>query len=178
DDRIAGAVHDSQDDPAGACGAGGQWCAGVAVQDAQFSDAWAAFANTREGSAVRVPVGPSVTVTFTAVDARGATGVTTSPGAPAPPPFQRFRGAPDYDVETTAGYSGPVEVCIAYDAAAYDGYAPRLFSLSPGGWADATTTVGPAAVCGSAASLGVFAVLAGDPTPPAIVPHLAGPHGN
>ncbi len=177
EDRLAGAIHDSETDPAGACGASSQWC-DTTVDGAQFNDAWKTFANTLEGSNVQVQIGPAVTVTFSEVDLRGATGATTSSDGPsAPPGFQPRPTALSYDIETTATFAGTVDVCIAYDPAAYAGYAPHLFALVGTGWSDVTTTVGPSTVCGRTSSLGTFAVFAGDPSPPTITPHVTGQLG-
>jgi hypothetical protein len=53
EDRVAGAIHDSATQPDGACGVSGEWC-DTSVANAQFNDAWKAFANTLEGSPVEV----------------------------------------------------------------------------------------------------------------------------
>ena len=175
-DRIAGSIHGSETGPIGACGASGEWC-DSSVDGAQFTDAWKTFAawspptNTPEGSSVQVQVAPTVTVTYSSVSSRGSTQLTTSTtGTTAPPPGVQLRpGALYYDLETTASFTGPVDVCIGYDAAANDGYALQLFRLADGSWSDVTTTVDAATVCGSAAGLGTFAIFAHDATPPTLV---------
>jgi len=179
EDQIAQSIQGSESDPLGACGPSLQWC-DTDVAGAQFNDAWKAFANTLEGSGVQVQIGPDVTVTFTEVDARGATQVTNpSTGFPPPPQGLQFPPGARYDdVETTAATTGPLGVCVAYDPAAYAGYVPHLLYLAGGTWSDVTTSVGASTVCGSAPSVGVFVVAAADPTPPVIVPHVAGPLGN
>jgi len=179
EDQVAQSIQGSESDPLGACGPSLQWC-DTDVSGAQFNDAWKAFANTLEGSGVQVQIGPDVTVTYAEVDARGATQVTNpSTGFPPPPQgLQLLSGGLYDDIETTASYTGPVGVCLAYDPAPYAGYVPHLFFLAGDEWSDVTTSVGASAVCGSAASVGVFAVFAADPTPPVIVPHVAGPLGN
>ena len=178
EDRLAAAIQGSEGGASGACGAMGEWC-DTAVDGAQFNDAWKVFANTLEGANVRVQIGANVSVTYTSVDARGATEVISSDaGFPPPPRFQLRPGTRFYEISTTAAYTGPVSVCLAYDAGTHAGYAPHLFALTGGGWNDVTTTVGESTVCGSAGSLGTFAVFAADPTPPTIVPHVAGPLGN
>ena len=173
-DRIAGAVHGSETDPAGACGSAGEWC-DSSIDGAQFTEAWKAFAawspptNTPEGSSVQIQLAPAVAVTFSWVSSRGSTQVTTSATGATPPPGVQLRpGALYYDVETTAGFTGQVEVCIGYDAAAYDGYAVQLFRLDDGGWADVTSSNAGSTVCGSVAGLGTFAAFAHDATPPAL----------
>ena len=127
---------------------------------------------------MQVQIVPAVTVTFAEVDLRGATGVTTSTGGPpAPPGFQpratlcrttsrRPRRSPARSTSasrTTRPRTPATRHTCSRSAAA--------------GWSDVTTTVGPSAVCGRASSLGTFAVFAGDPSPPAITPHVTGQLG-
>ena len=177
EDQIGQAILGSESDPLGACGTSGTGC-DYDLAGAQFTDAWKSFANTLEGQNVAVHVG-TTTVTYAQVDARGATHVTTAPTLPpAPSGFQIVPGAVSDDVETTASYSGPVGVCVPFDVTAYAGLAPHLFFLGGGAWSDVTTTVGIGSVCGRAPSVGTFAVFAGDPTPPQIVPHVSGTLGN
>ena len=173
-DRLAGAIHGSETGPIGACGVSGEWC-DSSVDGAQFTEAWKTFAawspptNTPEGSSVQVQVAPTVTVTYSSVSSRGSTQLTTSTTGAAPPQGVQLRpGALYYDLETTASFTGPVDVCIGYDAAANDGYALQLFRLADGSWSDVTTTVDAASVCGSAAGLGTFAIFAHDATPPTL----------
>ena len=185
-DRIAGSIHGSETDPSGACGATGEWC-DSSVDGAQFTDAWKAFAtwspptNTPEGSSVQVQVAPTVTMTFTSVSSRGSTQLTTSAAGAAPPPGVQLRpGALYYDLGTTASFTGSIDVCIGYDAAVYDGFAPHLFRLVDGDWSDVTTGLDAAtgSVCGSSTGLGTFVIFAGDPTPPTVVAHVVGPLGD
>lgn len=177
EDRVGEAILASAEAAEGACGAGGEWCEG-SVADSAFNDAWKTFANTLEGSAVAVDVAADVSVQFAAVTGRGSTWAESSPVGPAPPRHRAFPGGLAYDVQTSALYAGPVEICVGYDPQAYAGYAPRLFRMTSAGWADVTTSTAAAAVCGSADALGSFAVFAGDPTPPVIVPHVSGPLGD
>lgn len=177
EDQVANSIHASEADASGACDSS-PGC-GADVDGAQFADAWTTFANTLEGAPVQVEIPPSVTVTFASVDARGATGVAVAPlSGPVPQHAQIRPGALSYALETSAGYYGPVDVCAPYDAASYDGYVPRLFELVGADWSDVTTTAGASRVCGTAPSLGTFAIFAVDPTPPVIVPHVAGRQGN
>jgi HYR domain len=173
-DRIAGSIHGSETDPSGACGSAGEWC-DSSVDGAQFTEAWKTFAawspptNTPEGSSVQVRLAPAVTVTFSSVSSRGSTQVTTSDAGAAPPSgVQLLPGALLYDVETTAAFTGPVGVCIGYDAAASDGYALQLFRLGDDGWSDDTSSVDGTSVCGTADALGTFAIFAHDATPPTL----------
>ncbi len=177
EERVAAAIQASEAAASGACGLTGVLCF-APIDGAQFNDAWKAFANTLEGLDVRVQIGPDVTVTYASVDARGATEVTsTAAGLRPPPQFQLRPGARAYDISTTAAYAGVVDICIAYHAAEYDGYAPHLFTSTGAGWVDITTRVDDSTACGRTERLGRFAVFAGDPTPPTIVPHVDGPLG-
>ena len=118
---------------------------------------------------MQVQLAPAVTVTFSAVSSRGSTQVTTSDTGAAPPPgVQLLPGALFYDVETTASFTGPVGVCIGYDAAASDGYALQLFRLGDDGWSDVTSSVDGTSACGAADALGTFAIFAHDATPPTL----------
>ena len=145
------------------------------MDGAQFTEAWKAFAvwslptNTPQGSSVQVQLAPAVTATFSSVSSRGSTQVTTSTAGAAPPPGVQLRpGGLYYDVETTATFTGPVDVCVGYDAAAYDGYAMQLFRLDDAGWTDVTSSNDGTTLCGSATSLGTFAIFAHDATPPTL----------
>jgi HYR domain len=182
-DDLAASVHNSDTDPAGACS--GTVCDGI-VDGASLSEAWKIFqawsppTNTPAGLGVQVQAGPGVTVTFSSVDSSGSTQATASAtGFPPPAGFRLQAGALYEDIETTAGYTGPVDVCVSYSGADYTGLAPHLFHYADGAWNDATTTVDPASqtVCGSVTSLSPFVVFAGDTTPPVIEPELDGPLG-
>jgi hypothetical protein len=76
------------------------------------------------------------------------------------------------DIVTTAGFSGPVDVCVAYDDVDADGVVDGtdvlvsqlrlLHALATGGdFADVTTSVGSGKVCGQVTSLSPFVVAAG-----------------
>ena len=176
--RVAAAIYDSATDPAGVCNASGESCDGT-VAGAQFNDAWKAFANTQEGSPVRVQVAPAVAGTYAAVAVRGSTWLETSPAsAAAPPRFQSVGNPVAYQLATTASYTAPVETCVGYDPDIYAGFAPHLFRVGSDGWNDVTSTTGPSTVCGRTDGLGTFAIFAADPTPPEIVPHTDGKLGN
>jgi hypothetical protein len=183
-DRLASAVHNSDTDPTGACVSSA--CDGT-VDGAFLSEAWKVFAawspptNTPEGQGVQVLAGPGVTVTFSAVGSRGSTQASASAtGLPPPVGFRLLPGALYEDVTTTAGFTGPVDVCLSYSGADYTGLAPHLFHFADGAWADVTTTLDPGTqtVCGRVTSLSPFVVFAGDPTPPVIEPELDGPLGD
>jgi hypothetical protein len=185
-DRFATALHDSESDPARACGPTGDSCTGT-IDGAQFTETWKALAtwspptNTPEGSQVTVHVAPGVTVTYPTVSSRGSTQATSVTPVPAPPPgFQRLPGAPAYSIDTTAAFAGQLDVCLDVATATFAGYAPALFELDGGTWAalaaGGDTTAG--SICASAPDLGTFAVFAGDPTPPIVVAHVEGQLGN
>jgi hypothetical protein len=76
------------------------------------------------------------------------------------------------DIATTADFSGPVEVCVAYDDVDANGIVDGtdvlvsqlrlLHALATGGdFADVTTSVGSGRVCGQVTSLSPFVVAAG-----------------
>jgi hypothetical protein len=109
----------------------------------------------------------------------GVTTVTTSQTGP-PPPSGFELGTPPtyYDFETTAGYLGPIEVCISYSGTSYgDESTLRLYhyvadangNLQP---VDITTTLDPIRdiICGTTPSLSAFAIVEPSPdrTPPTI----------
>ena len=178
EDRLAAAIHDSETDPIGACSANLQFC-DSAVTGAQFNAAWEVFANTLEGSPVEVQVAPDVSISFAGVTARGSTWVDTSPATATPPPrFQLLSGTPEYDLQTTASYTAPLDPCIGYDPEAFAGFEPHLFQLTATGWSDVTTSSDSSVVCGSTETLGTFVVFAADPTPPVITPQIDGPLGD
>jgi hypothetical protein len=142
--------------------------------------------NTSPGTDVAVtPVdtstgGTPVTLTFDEVTAAGATSLTTSSAGP-PPPANFTLGTPPvfYDVTTTAGFAGQVQVCISYDEAAF-GTAEadlRLFHFEAGAWVDVTDAGSPDTdanvLCGHVSTLSPFAAFAG--TGQAVVVADAGP---
>ena len=186
-DSMAASIQASDADPEAACGADGSACTG-SVDGAAFTDAWKSLAvwspptNTPEGANVAVQLDSGVSVTFATVSSRGSTGVLTAAAGAPPDGVEERPGTLSYDVETTAATSGPVTVCIAYDPAQYDdlGYEAQVFQqAADGSW----TTVANAQAssrgiaCGTAQTLGTFAVLAADPSPPVVTPQVDGPPG-
>jgi hypothetical protein len=160
-DRVAGAIEASESTPDGACEGDGA-CGGT-VDAAAFNDAWKVFANTLEGSQIRVRIGPAVKVTFAEVTARGATQATTAAKTRRPPShFRRSPGTTAYDIATTATSHGPIEVCVSVRTAAATGRL-HLFRLGAHGWADVTTVAQRSFVCGTTSSLGTFAVFISSP---------------
>ncbi|NOZ58432.1 MAG: hypothetical protein GXO66_02475, partial [Euryarchaeota archaeon] len=130
----------------------------VLVSGAKYFEA--AAHNTPAGSGVRVKVG-NVRVTFSSVAQPGETRVVVrSGGTPLPSSF-RLLGS-YYDITTTAGYSGSVEVCIAYnESQAGDENNLRLLHNENGTWVDVTTSVDTASntVCGTVRGFSEFVVV-------------------
>lgn len=120
-----------------------------------------AVANTPTGTNVTVApiVGSAgfapVTLTFSSVSTAGATSVNISATGPATPSGFTLSGY-YYELSTTAVYTPPITICIAYSGGQP---APRLFHYENGAWQDVTTTVTATAVCGQTSSLSPFAVL-------------------
>jgi hypothetical protein len=90
EDRLAAAVQSSESDPSGACGPQGAWCAGGAVDGAQFNDAWKDVGNPTPPIVVPHVDGPSgnngwytgdVTVTWDVTDPESAISQTQDCGA-------------------------------------------------------------------------------------------------
>lgn len=159
-DRLAAAIQNSETAASGACGGGGEACAGT-IDGAAFTEAWKTFTNTLEGSHVVVRIGPTVKVTFATITSRGATRATSSLVKQTPPPgLQPRPGTLAYNLATTAAYSGPAEVCISYTPATYRGYNPHLFRLAGHVWTDLTTLTTRSFVCGKTRSLGTFTIFA------------------
>jgi probable HAF family extracellular repeat protein len=126
-----------------------------------------------------VSVTPSTTVpltlTFDSVLARGSTTATTSNTAPALPEGFQVSGT-FIDIQTTATFSGLVDVCVAYNPSVFPYYPdgateddrwpggkPRLmhYDTTISRWVNITTSVNPQnrLVCGQTASFSPFAVV-------------------
>ena len=128
------------------------------------------------GVAAEVQMGTSspatITVTFESVGTAGSLEVSPlyfdpyNPMAPRLPSGFTIPGGGYYDISTTAGFSGPVSVCLSYDPAYYaeSGTQPRLLHgetvNGTGQWVDRTTYVDPVKllVCGTVTSFSPFAV--------------------
>jgi hypothetical protein len=124
-----------------------------------------------DGSGGRGPA----TVTFDNVTTAGTTTLHVSGSGPAPP--AGYRPVAYYDLSTTAVFTGGVRVCVDWSGhTVADESAVRLFRHAGGAWTDATVSLDTAAnvVCGRAASLGIFAVLAANRPPTASVDEPAG----
>lgn len=119
---------------------------------------------TPQGDNVSLDFGNMVSIKFTSITDPGATMVTTSQSGP--PPGQGFRlGSPPvyYDIQTTANYSGPIEVCIAYDENQFSKpeWHLRLFHFGGNGGQNITTSHDMDAniICGEITSLSEFTVV-------------------
>jgi hypothetical protein len=72
--------------------------------------------------------------------------------------FEHITG---YDVTTTATYTPPVSVCIAYDPAQFgDPSILRLFHFENNAWVDVMTSndTGAHVICGQVSSLSIFVI--------------------
>lgn len=127
--------------------------------------------NTSTGSDVTidpiVPSGsPTVGLTFTSVTGSGETTVTvidptTDPAAEPPPSGFTLGDSPVYyEIETTASFTGPVEVCFNYTGVNLGTGTPRLFHFVGGVWTDITTSVDTvnSVICGTTTSFSPFAI--------------------
>ncbi len=104
-----------------------------------------------------------VSFTFDEVTTGGTTSVTTSTSGPASTAFTLLGGvnAVYYELETTAGFAGPVTVCLSYDPTGLSEAqqnAIALFHYTGGTWSNITTTRSPGQVCGETDSFSPFAL--------------------
>ena len=124
--------------------------------------------NTSVGSNVSVDLdlgaGQSATVTFASVATAGNTTADVMPGGPALPVGYLAAGASYYDIDTTAGYTAPVTVCLTYLPGSLAEPARLLhWDADTSSWVDITTSGDPVAgeVCGVTDSLSPFALATG-----------------
>jgi len=104
---------------------------------------------------------PAVTVTFAGATQAGTTTVATLASCPAAPAgFQLGTPPTCLDVASTATFTPPATVCIAYDPGAFSG-APQLFHYEGGAWIDVTTSVDAVnhIVCGAVSAFSPFALM-------------------
>jgi hypothetical protein len=121
--------------------------------------------NTLVGFGVHVSPNDRVALNFASVTAAGDTTATPLAEAPpAPAGFEPAAPGSSYDIATTAGFTGPVEICISY-AGIVAGSSPRLFHLEGDVWKDVTGSLDTASqrVCGTVTSLSPFAVFGAPP---------------
>jgi CSLREA domain-containing protein len=101
------------------------------------------------------------TLTFDTIITPGTSSlVIGTNGSPAPVGFLPSNPAMYYDLATTAEFSGPVQVCIAYEAAAFTREPSlRLFRFA-GSWVDVTESLDAAShtICGRDSALSTFAI--------------------
>jgi hypothetical protein len=118
--------------------------------------------NTPTGSNVSVELG-DIGVEFSQVTTAGNT--TVSIGSTGPPPPVGFNLVPTapaqyYDIQTTASYTDPVTVCIAYQEAWLTGPEPdlRIMHYENGSWVDQTSSLDVFSniICGEVSSLSPF----------------------
>ena len=134
------------------------------AQGAAYVFGGSAVGNTAVGTNVVVqPSGTqTVVVTFSAVTQPGNTTFsTTDTGAPPPTGFKLGSPATYYEIDTTAGFSGPVTACINYGAITFGNTSKlRLFHFEGGAWADVTASLDQTkmTICGSVTSLSPFAI--------------------
>jgi hypothetical protein len=81
-----------------------------------------------------------------------------------PPPGSVDVGGVIYEVETTASYTGLIELCFSYEGIDFGDAEPRLFHYENSAWVDITTSVDPdtKTICGATTTLSPFAVLVSD----------------
>jgi hypothetical protein len=112
----------------------------------------------------QVPAGQGpVTVTFGEVTSAGETTVTVVDPSQVPPIGNGTVaiGGVVYEVQTTATFTGLVELCFSYAGINFGTATPRLFHFENGAWVDITTSVDPntQTICGATTTLSPFAVL-------------------
>jgi hypothetical protein len=111
-----------------------------------------------------VPAGQGpVTMTFGNVTSGGTTTVTVLnlDQSGVPPPGSVQVGGVVYEVETTAHYTGLIQLCFSYAHVDFGSGTPRLFHYENNAWVDITTGVNASTqtICGATTSLSPFAVL-------------------
>lgn len=132
---------------------------------------------TSSGDTITVTPSASLplTLTFDSVTAGGTTTVTSSNSAPSLP--EGFQVSGTYiDIQTTAAFTGLVDVCVPYDPSVFPYYPdgateeeqwpggkPRLmhYDASIAKWVNITTAINPDihCVCGKTASFSPFAIV-------------------
>jgi YVTN family beta-propeller protein len=119
--------------------------------------------NTPTGSNVVVSVATGSTVTFTTVSSAGETFLSRSESGPTSPTGFSFGDPPTYyDLTTTAGFSGSVTVCFAYNPAQFvDPSNLRIVHFENNAWAGVTTSNNTSnnTICGQVNGFSVFAIV-------------------
>ena len=136
-----------------------------------------AIGNTPTGAGVNVQLN-AVSLTFQNVVQPGDTTVTTSTTGPTPPTgFSLGNPATYWDINTTASFSGSVQVCINYAGISFGNEANlRLFHLEGTTLVDRTDAGYPnmatKTICGTSPSLSPFVVLEQLPSASELIIHL------
>ena len=145
-------------------GAGGN--SSIGYTSMPWEETMAAAANTPAGSPVSVAPEDEMTgsapvsLTFAQVDEAGTTTLALRAGEMAGPVGYGW-GDPAlyYDLETTAGYAGAIEICIDCTGVNFgDPENLHLFHRTGDGWEDVTANVRGQMVCGETPSLSQFGV--------------------
>ena len=138
--------------------------------------------NTPVGTNVAVtipmPDGPgNGVVTFFEVSTAGFTSIDALGGGAPLPAGYSMGGARFYDVTTTAEFSEPATVCLAYDPASFATSAVRLLELDGTVWMDITTLNNPftGRICGEAEDFAGFAIASAHNGVAPVVSILSGP---
>lgn len=124
----------------------------------------ASGANVAIAPSVVLPAGgtSSVGITFSSVTTAGTTDVVSTNGGLLPPDGFTFGNSPIiYDVQTTAAFTGPVQICFSWQEGQLSNESTaRLFHYEGGAWHDVTTSVDTQAnrICGSVTTLSPFAI--------------------
>jgi Tol biopolymer transport system component len=104
----------------------------------------------------------SVSLNFDSVTTSGVTTVSTTANGPPPPSGFKLTSPPVYyDVETTATFSGNIEICFTWaQGQIANERNARLFHFENGSWVNlnATVDVGQNRICGQVSSLSPFVI--------------------
>lgn len=108
------------------------------------------------------PAYPFAALTFDSITSDGITSSVLTPTGPAPTGFTTLTDPPVYlNLETTAGYSGNILVCLSFDASTLTDEQARgqhLYHFVAGAWQDITSQQSYGRVCGTTSSLSPFVV--------------------
>ena len=122
--------------------------------------------STSIGADVRVdlytPEYPYASLTFDSIVSDGLTSSAITTTGPMPNGFTAMTAPPVYlNLETTAGYSGNIQVCLAFDTTNLtdeQAASQHLYHFVGGIWQDVTSEQSYGRVCGSTSSLSPFVV--------------------
>ncbi len=142
----------------------------------------AGAANTPVGEPVLVTIG-NVSVSFFSVDTAGTTIADRIFAGPPLPEGYAGASTHVYDIPTTAEYSEPINICISYNPADFEGAQTlRLLHFDGELWIDVTTLhnpfVTPARICSNIAEdFGLFAIAIASTGSAPETSILSGPEG-